>query len=121
MKKLLFGISLLLVSFFTYSQDCTYQFNEIDKFEKVEKVLTEKVKVMYPFSKFPVIWFSLGRISENYFLKMEFSYTKNICFNSKDNELLFITEKDSVVRIKRINDNVECTDYKNGIYTGTIL
>lgn len=121
MKKILFVTYLWLVSFFTYAQDCTYQINEIDKFEKVEKVITEKVKVMYPFSKFPVVWFSLGRINNDYLLKMEFSYNKNICFDSHDNELLFITERDSVVRIKRINDKVECTDYKNGIYTGTIL
>ena len=109
MKKYIFTqLTLILVSLFSFSQDCKYKTNEIDKFEKVEKVLTEQVKVVYPTWSGTFVFFSLGRVSEEYYLNMGFISNKKCCFNSKNNELLLMSNKDSIYRLKRINDEIIC-------------
>ncbi len=125
MKKtlLFFNLLSLLLAFGSLNaQNCTYDVNKIDEFEKVKIVFTSPVKVMYPTVSFPVVYMSLGKIDTNYVLKLNFSMNKQICFNSQDNELLLITDKEDVIRLKRSSDKVECTpSIKAGLYSGDIL
>jgi len=112
----LFFICHLPISF---SQNCEYEIKEIDKFEKVEKVLTKKVKVMYPSFKPPVVFLALGRVDSDYILQLEFSYNKYVCLNSESNELLLMTENNEVIRLKRESDEIDCLKNNGMINVGT--
>lgn len=102
---------------------CKYEKNGIDPFEKVEVVLTEEVKVMYPSWSFPVVWMALGRVDTTYFIQLRFSFSKPVCFN-EESDLLLMTEGGEVVRLKKNSKSVECAEYKKkgsvSIYEGVL-
>lgn len=118
MKQVLLIPLFILASFHLWGQSCKYAKNEIDPFEKKEIVITEYTKVMYPSMKFPVVFLALARIDSTYFVKLKFSLSTSVCFNSAQNELLLMTDDNEVYRLQRATEAVNCTNRDTYAYTG---
>jgi len=109
-----FLLPLLLMLANNLFAQCKYERNEIDEFEKVEVKQTKMFKVMYPTISGPVVWMSLGKISESYFVYAKLcNLNENICLGDSS-ELLILTDRGKVIRMKH-NGVFDCTEYDNSI------
>jgi len=112
--KYLFASICLLLALSSFAQ-CEYEKNGKDDFEDVEVVLTKDVKVVYPFSSYPIVYFALGRMDTVLFLKVKIVGTKVLCLNPESDLLLKMSDG-KVYRLEGMND-ANCSDVSKGVFT----
>ena len=101
---------ICMLSFSTFSQNCKYEKNEIDKFTKKKVVITKSEKVFYTLNTSG--FYTVKQDGENYYIEFDylvqtsFSGTsnaeKNISIKQND-QLMFLLENDEVVTLVSSN------------------
>ena len=102
---------LLLLTFFGYStanSQCDFEVNKVDEFTKQRIMLTEKVKIVNPTGKYPVVLMALGRVDTSKSVVITMYHKVSICCNS-DSKLLLLMDDESIFDLPTDSDRVDCS------------